>query len=367
MSWLEDMESIGRKHDSLYGSMLKDGSAFLGKGDERQRLETILEEADKLLADIENIAVNVTSLKEYAWLNNMVMNWQLLFASLNIPKDIKVLPIPKQLVTSSSDQTNQHIFDQLRHTAYSTSQIRKLMKLKNDSRFLDELLPSTKEDMDKDWYRAEIYLSSEILNGEKDFVYQMRPDCYHYLEEVWLKDLKKLNAYRAWERKWGTEYVRDPEGDYYMICQKLLDQLFGEDIKASKALFEEVKDYIESRYLFEGRVDQGKYDAKKLIETKAYHIWKASSNKLSSRDCWLLSEAYVKNFYENIIPSVLNDDQENILKVMKAFRLNEIAESYSLVNNPQDHDLAANCFEAAIIIYFLNPSKIKDTGDLIIL
>ena len=57
----------------------------------------------------------------------------------------------------------------------------------------------------------------------------------------------------------------------------------------------------------------------------------------------------MKMFYEHIIPAVLQNDEESVLTVLKAFQF----------SNENSYNLIINCFEAALPIYFLNPGIVE--------
>src|SRR5271157_4121103 len=59
---------------------------------------------------------------------------------------------------------------------------------------------------------------------------------------------------------------------------------------------------------------------------------------------------YVRLFYENIIPAVVEKDRLSVLRVLKAFQYSKAPENCWRV---------INCFEAALAIYFLDREIIE--------
>lgn len=143
-----------------------------------------------------------------------------------------------------------------------------------------------------------------------------------------------------------------------MGCEHLRNMLTEDGIKAIVPQeFEEAKSYLESRYLTNGKFDQTKPEAKKLVERKAYRIServRGMTGKTDDDKNWVDAEAYVEMFYENIIPAVIENNREKVLRVLKAFQFSKAPENrYHIIN----------CFETALAIYFLNAETIKDLWD----
>lgn len=232
-------------------------------------------------------------------------------------------------------------------TARSISHSRKLFILKEDPSPLDDLFPDSEAE-ERDFYDACTYWASEILDGEKEFAY-IDPGSYHHLEDVWLKDVKKLKAYLNWDKR--KEWDKgDAESNYYEACEQIRNKLVDRSIKASKNDFEKVKDYLKSRYLAtDGTIDKKKCQC--LIEPKAYRVWEMTGKIYDSTNCRQRAERYVKRFYENIVPAVEKNEPKWVSRVIDAFRLSKA---------PENRYLIINCFETALAIYFLNPITIRN-------
>lgn len=237
------------------------------------------------------------------------------------------------------------LHDWLKVRARSISHSRKLLKLKENPSPLDNLFPDLEAEK-KDFSDACTYWASEILAGEKKFAY-IDPASYHHLEDVWLRDVKKLKAYLNWEREGG-----DAESNYYETCEQIRNRLMNKSIKAFKNDFEKVKDYLKSCYLAtDGTIDEEKPKCKCLIKLKEKRVKEMTGKSYDPKENSRGAERYVKRFYENIVPAVEKDEPKWVTRVIDAFRLSKA---------PENRYLIINCFETALTIYFLNPTTIRN-------
>lgn len=245
------------------------------------------------------------------------------------------------------------VYELLEKRKLVVSRHRTLKKLEETPSLLDKLSQKigidkeNKSNFDIDWYQACTFFSAEVLDGKIRFEKHLRDESYGHLEYVWLQDVKLLKAYFRWEKK--KEFMEEGEeaGNYYEICDEIRDKLINKNIKVPKENFQKVKKYICDEYLVKGKIDKDKI--KKLRDLKAYRI--SEKNDRGEDGNWEQAKKYIKDFYENIVPAVMEDDTESVSKVLKAFQFSESDENhYSIVNS----------FEAAIAIYFLNPQTIED-------
>ncbi len=158
-------------------------------------------------------------------------------------------------------------------------------------------------------------------------------------------------AYFAWiEQKRGL--FLNHEKDFFDACDHIRQELLvNEEMKSSLSDFNEVETYIKTHYLgSDGKLRtpiEKAPDLQKLIEVKAKRIHETTGSTDANKN-WLQAETYTKMFYENIIPAVVKNDREKVLRVLKAFQ-------YSKMNR----FIIINCFETASAIYFLNPETIR--------
>ena len=253
-----------------------------------------------------------------------------------------MLPLKKQLIT------NELLEAFIKQIAEPFSAIRKLKELKNlTDNIADNVqrIPSTEQDMKNDWYSACTFLVSQLIDSKIINFIQIGPDCYPHLEEIWLKDVKKLKAYFIWENNDKGSIKRN----YYEACKEFRQLLINKK-NASLEDFEKVKTYLETYYLTNGKIDENKYGTENLINTKANRIWESTGNP-DKNENWFRAKLYVNMFYENIIPAVMENDRDKILTILKAFQFSKM---------PEHRYLIINCFEAAIAIAFLNKNILQE-------
>jgi hypothetical protein len=207
--------------------------------------------------------------------------------------------------------------------------------------------------MEWDWYTAQVFLASDILDGFPNFAGRIASTSYWRVEEVWVKSVKRLRAYFIWQRRGNGVDPTHEKDDYFQACEQLRDMLVNKDMKARLEEFGEPKAYLESRYLSDGKIDQNKPSMKILISKKAERIWQVTGETDQAKN-WLNAEIYVRMFYESIIPAVLENDREKTLTVLKAFQYSKA---------PENSFWVINCFEVALAIYFLDPDIIQELWD----
>jgi len=213
-----------------------------------------------------------------------------------------------------------------------------------------------------DWYNANCHITSEILKGNIKFTEHIEPSSYHRLEETWLHDVKKFNAYLIWKKRAdaGLEWLANDISDYFQVANEIRNKLTLSTIKASTKDFKNIEIYLKTHYLTDdGNIDLTKSDVHRLISRKAERIWEVTQGKFDKEVNWFLAETYVRMFYENIIFSVMKNEQGNE-SVTTCCSLARILKAFQFSKHPDNRFLIINCFEAAIAIYFLNPDFIKE-------
>ena len=345
MSNLATIEDIKKKDKELCNEVL---SKYL-KLEKKEDREKLKNDAEELSKAMEEVSTKKISIEDYIWLTNTAIKWQVVFsATINIPKTIKIslpteglLPSPLPADRSLSEEEIHNRIDLYAyHTA--TWRIREVGRECN------------REEMERDDHLAKVCLASEILDGKLIFASRVASNSYYRLEQIWLKEVKLLMAYFNWRRRDGIDPTHEAD-DYYMGCEHLRIMLTNDVIKAVVPQeFEEAKSYLESRYLTNGKFDQTKPEAKKLIERKAYRIServRGMTGKTDNDKNWIDAEAYVEMFYENIIPAVIEKDREKVLRVLKAFQFSKA---------PENRHHIIDCFETALAIYFLKADIIQE-------
>jgi hypothetical protein len=353
---LSSITDIKKLHEELYGRAMREGRE-LGKDLE------FLSAVEELLTAIMASAERATVFDDYVWLGLAATQWQVVYSTTwNIPKTIDMpLPSTQKELVKPLPGNKALSADEVRDWCKRHAEYLGLLRVAKTGK------PSSQLDMDWDWRQAETLFASDVLDGFPNFAGRIGSASYGLLEEVWLKDVKQIRAYFIWKKR-GAPYPGQEREDYDFACdhiRRLLTDRSGKrSIKARPSEFGEAKAYIEQRYLTNGRVvHEGASEkaaaARVLIARKAERIHerrKQTESKYS--ECaendlrnWIWAELYVKMFYENIVPAVMENGKENVLAVLKAFQYSKAPENCWWV---------INCFEAALAIYFLNANTIQE-------
>lgn len=174
------------------------------------------------------------------------------------------------------------------------------------------------------------------------------------MEELWLQEVKSLRAYFIGLNK-GGGFSATSDENYLDACKQLNKILINPNIKASKVEFGKVKHYLEEHYLINNKINiASNFVSGKLISRKAKRIYERIGEE-SDMKGWASAETFVRMFYENIIPAVMEKDRERTLSVLKAFWGDSNRNKFSIIVVSS----IVNCFEAALAIYFLDPDIIR--------
>lgn len=106
-------------------------------------------------------------------------------------------------------------------------------------------------------------------------------------------------------------------------------------------------------------IDEDK--ARGIIQIKAYRMAELQGIHDGFPD-WADAKAYVKMFYENIIPAVLDNDPEAVLAVLKAFQFTRAGQKQNVGEDSPiiiKHHVV-NCFEVTLATYFISPELISE-------
>jgi hypothetical protein len=214
---------------------------------DRKEFSHFVQQVEDFFADLSRVSKTVASIKDYKWICETIVLWQLFFAStLNEPKVIQIPNPPAELEQDSSpgeELTVEELTSRRQDTA-------KVFALERSRHF--GTATSTTQEMVQDWHNAETMLVSNILDGSLNFVTRISPETYPLLEQIWLDDVKQLRAYIYWQN--GVK-VFDPEDsmqDYFIQCQHLRRMLIDPVIKASPSKLGKPLSYITEKYLVNG-------------------------------------------------------------------------------------------------------------------
>jgi hypothetical protein len=333
------ISEIKRRHEEVYEKLLDDPS--LGKsGDKRD--EFLAKEVDPLIEDMKAVSTTDMSFQDYTWLSDTALHWQVLFSSIfNIPRKIEIAT-PPQLYSPTIVYTPSMMEELLMREAFFQGQ----------SRMSEGLIAyihryrSTPEEMARDWHYAKVMLSQWLLDGRLNFANQIQSETYPYIEEVWLVELRRVVSYFHWMVK--GKQLWDQETDFQYSSVYFREQLCNPAIKSPKLAFLKIKKYLELNYLTNGRVNLNSDSVNKLIQHKAFHTWDVTHDTDSKRN-WDVAATYVEQYYNNIIPAVMEDNRESIKLILQSFQ----------VNTAPEFDAALNSFEVLIALYFLDPEILK--------
>lgn len=353
MSVTAGLSDLKKLHDELYQKALNDHSN-LRKNEEQ--LKAFISRVDTFLEEVRKASEQLTSIDDYAWLTDLILKWQIVFSSvLNIPRNLPVPAPPQSLKASPNVQLYSE--DDLQkwfvENSYQQSLTRRRNLLLQEKSWIVNLIPSSPEEMTRDWYDTGVIFASKVLEGEINFAQQLTYQSYWRLESAWLSDVKAAKAYFIWERRDDKLVQTSHESDYSLACEDIRRMLVNPDIKASPEDFDEVRMYLIDRYLSQGAFDPRMPKADELIRAKAYRIWQTTGETDEPRN-WENALSYCHLFYDNIGPAVTEADPERTLLALKAFQLSKA---------PENRYLIINSFEVALAIYFLDPEVIQQIWD----
>jgi hypothetical protein len=257
---------------------------------------------------------------------------------------IKDANLPKQLKPTLEVFTEEALNKWHEDTAYDLSQSRRLRQALNEplAKRLERLPPSLYQEYEMDGVSARLLFACRIFDKDIDFARQNLDALFSCLEGIWLTDVQRFKAYFIWEDNGDGWDPLHAENYYAAACQQITQRLHSR-AKASKNDFTSIRQYLKKRYLTDdGKIDTIKnQQAKNLVERKAV---RPGMN-------WSDAETYVKGFYENIIPAVVNVDLQAEEAQERAWNALQLLQS--------DKAVMANCLEIAVSIYFLQAPEVK--------
>ncbi len=338
------LTELWRRHSALYTKALEISPGTLRP----EALEELCSQIEQLLQEIAEFARNTDSFEEYRWAEGTMAAWQSVYSTaLNRPMRARmpepVNPLVPRLApipdtgTAFTNAEFRHLIETIATTIAST-------RVSMTGRLSDPA------QMEWDWRQAETFLVGNILDGKVNFAKRIGEELYETLERAWIKHVKCLWAYFNWVNRGRTCDGAGMLDDYMRACGHLQTLMINPRMKATLEEFAPVRAYIERRYLSsDGTIDRAKPGLLELIVRKADRIYGTTGDTNAVRN-WLNAEAYVEMYYENIIPAVLSRDRERVLTVLKAFQFSKA---------PENGYRVINCFEVAIVIYFLDPVTIE--------
>lgn len=375
MNHSDSIDEIKKRHHELYEIALKDIPDLLRKASEsptegarvnveellreNKKFEHYLDNLDSLISDIRSAAAQTESFDVYKWFRDAATKWQTVYSgTLNIPKIIqlslptKELVLPKLVLPSlpvGRALSEEEIKDRCKSLSAHTLRCRRK----------EFGIWPTEEEKAKDYYLAEVSFVVDVLEGHVNFPSRIGKLSYWRLENMWLKEAKEYMAYMYTLLRDDLMAIhpdRDRQ-DFEKICENIRELLVSQQ-KGLISEFDEPQSYIEEHYLTDGKLDLSKPEVIEQVDKKAHRFAEKileSSGKPDDFKNHVDAETYMRMFYENIIPAVLETNQENakdkVLTVLKSLQFSKSATNrYHVVN----------CFEVALAMYFINAQVIKE-------
>lgn len=357
------LEAVKIQHEMLWDSYLNNRASILADKDKSKKL------GDKIIGlihDIQSVSPEIRSSEDFVLLSSWLEKWQLvLWSSLGIPFEVHH-PVPKQPLSHrlplKPKLSESDIYKWIEEKAYYISKDRKdlfLETLRTSPEALKMIVDQPHRVLEllggvdcveskKDWRNAEIHFAKSVLDGVIDFGRELGWESYHYLEEQWYDDVKRLEAYLIWEKRTKEGQERNSILNYNEACEKMQNKLIDESLKGSINDFVDVKNYLQTKYLdLEGCISDIK--CRQLAEDKVARLTDTSSGvALSEDDAKKLVYDYLKGFYESIV-SAVEGDERSVQMVLDTLEPRRESNRYKIVN----------CFEIAIPIYFISTDACK--------
>lgn len=351
---------IKDRHKRLYEQFRADEEE-IGKNPPRR--EEFRGEFEELLGRFRQLAQELRLEEDFQWLTSAAREWEeahfrVFREPRNLRAEIGISVPPPHLEPAFQPVTDEDVRAYLKSKANDVAQARKLTQLfwrwaelKSHPERIHAEIHSKNEEMDEDWYWANVFFAARVLEGEIRFPYRIGPELYGLLEKVWLEDVKRLKAYLLWERD-GCHWQPDGGAKYFFqAADSLRETALSTRLKASLNSFSRAETYVEQSYLSEGAInplrDSSAHD---LIARKADRIWLKGPRRRTAEADWADAQRYVRGFYDHILPAVRQADAAHIAGVAEAL--------CSAHRGKMPCDIV-NCLEAALVIYYVDPARLR--------
>lgn len=341
-----DLADLKQAHKNLYRVAREERSHPSARNEIRLEL---IRDVEMLLQRMKELAAQATDAEEFNWLTAACTEWQTIYSEVfNIATDVRdqvgVVSVPKNLTSGPPSFSESEIRSYLEKKAYEIGQSRKLSTLLRQVNYLinhrgniHAAIPSTNAEIDEDWYAAQAQLALKIFTGAINFGRRAEMSSFPFLENVWLEDVKRVQAYSLWEQAGGCWDDR-PERFYLQACDQLRNLVLDEKTTGTSAGFASIWTYLQDRYLDKRQISPATNDkAQELVRKKAFRLGYLQPAR-TAQDCWITAEKYVIRFYDNLYAAVVDRSPVAIGKLTSA-----------IVENGQ----IVNAFETAVCIYFV--------------
>lgn len=320
-----------------------------------ERLKPLIDDVDKHLKGLEELSRNPSTVEDYLWICDTAIVWEhQLSELLNISRKIPLANAPSTLLPplDPGDALSEKELD---------LRIDSLIKLVSAYRLRKEGASWNKQKLNEiDRRRAEIFLANDILDGTIDFAHRISSRSYPRLEKIWMSEVRELLAYLEWEARGADLFDPNTTQHYFRAWDDFAKRIKAFEFKVSPSDFGEAKRYLEAKYV---TFENGCYKLKEsLSKGDKYSIFHSKSQRVRQEKGrwdhnrfwddqlnWRNAEKYIKQYYENIIPAVVDKDENCAKKVIQAFDYS-MRGPYRIIN----------AFEMALVIYFVGTDTLRN-------
>lgn len=318
-----------------------------------QALNKFRVQVDAFLSDVVSLSKECVIIGDYRWLSETLYKWTSVYKVLFKQAKHFELYVPENKMILPAAPSGRILAD-----AEIAERVEGHAKKKAFYRIREVGWESNEREQLEDYHHGEVMIAKEVLEGSIKFAESVSSKSFPRLQNIWLNEVKEIMAYFIWDIHGHRVTPSTHEDDYQDACDNIRSMLVDPNRKAKLSLFLEVKAFIENRYLNKGRLDENKPDAVASIERKASRIesrLRPTGQRTHDFDNWLDAKAYMKLFYENIIPAVIEKNKECVLAVLKAFQFTKTV---------RDKMHVVDAFEVAVAISYLDEDLVNEIWEL---
>lgn len=349
------LHDLKRRHEQLYNDIVQERvylqSNTLARSQKAKQIDTLISEMRRRAVEMKDNKDFESRIDDYYWLRNANKAWQIVLSSiLGVARIVEPLPEVELMWSAPAKLTREDIDARVRDIAITRYHLR--VDEEKDAEILairNRQKASTLEAYEEDWFGATVYFAADLLNGRltKYSLADASDDkVWEFLERVWVKDVINLRAYECWKTEgcpW-QEKEEERRREYLQACHEFRERLERADIKTtSEEAVNRLCVYVRERFLDERGEDIDKTKVEPLVRAKAQRSYVVAGFKTES-DNWYHADKYVKRFYSNVYNALKWNDQNARNALFRAYEISEGPEYYSSI---------ANCFEAAVLMYFV--------------
>ncbi len=353
---------LSQDHETLRDEFRQDPAAV------RRDPVEFVSRVDEFLRQLQCYATKARTTTAANAVRQIASEWQMIFTSdLRIPKnilgDFHLAFVPDICEPTLSESGSlplrrEAITERIRERAYLISKDWKVSWLRRlffaFHAYPEQIhqsavtLPS-RTPMD-DWHEACTCFACDVLDARIDLALQVSVDGFVFLESVWLEDVKRLRAFLHWEATNPDATMDDPNTHYEIACREIHERALDSTVKGGAESFLPIADWIRDLVLDDGQINTTtRPQSHSLVERKARRLWERTRCADACVN-WSLAKRYVRDFYENFIAAVVDEDTAAVNTVLTAV---------SVAQGAQGSCEIVNALEAALITYFFKRESIE--------